>query len=234
MMNIDEIQKAIRRVVRRHRNVFTQIGSSQPKLLELSAITGLAEHYKADGYSIRIENPKNKSSFTVKTSTRGLPWNFSRIVAERNGESVELHMNLKVRSAHDNGIYCVDVGVTTANAVPLKKGATQWICLNNENLITFAEVKKLVVYPMLLAQFIGIVHEIKPVYLKSPGPPSFHLPPVLISLGHFSGNASSIVEAYDRRGVRVTVAENYDIRLAKVRGGSTKSPFAIRSDFTSA
>lgn len=226
-MNVDEIEKAIKRIIKKHRAVFVKIGSSQPKLLELSAITGLAEHYKACGYSVQVSNPKGKRSFTVKTSTRGFPWNFSRIVAEKNGTSVELHMNLMVRSAHDDGVYCVDVGVTFANMIPFKKPSGNWICLNNEHLITFAEVKKLVVYPMLLAQFIGIVHEIKPGFLKDRmSVAKEHLSPVLIALGHFSGNASSIVEAYKGRGIHVTIAENYDVRLARVRGGSAKSPFA--------
>lgn len=226
-MNINEIQNAIRRVIRRHKDVFIQIGSSQPKLLELGAFTGLTEHYRSCGYSVRIQNPKGKNSFTVKTSTRGFPWNFSRIIADKDKISVELHMNLMVRSAHDDGIYCVDIGVTNANKVPSEKGSVAWICLDNAHLITFAEVKKLVVYPMLLAQFIGIVHEIKPSFLRGrKGLDSAHLSPILIALGHFSGNSSSIVDAYKRRNIHVTIAENYDVRLARVRGGSSKSPFS--------
>jgi hypothetical protein len=230
-MDVTEIKKAIERVIRRHSKIFAQIGSNQPKLLELGAITGLAEHYKACGYSVRVANPKGKRSFTVKTSSRGFPWNFSRIVAEKGGASVELHMNLMVRSAHDDGVYCVDVGITVANGVPVEKPTTDWICLNNIDLITFAEVKKIVVYPMLLAQFIGIVHEIKPSFLRGRKRlDRAHLSPVLIALGHFSGNASLIVEGYKRRGINVTIAENYDFRLARVRGRSAKSPFIDDED----
>ena len=226
-MNVAEIKKAIKRIIKDHVDVFRQIGSSQPKLLELAAITGLAQHYKSHGYAVKVVNPKGKKSFAVKTSTRGYPWNFSRIVATKDSASAELHMNLMVRSAHDEGIYCVDVGVVEGTVIPAEKPKTAWLCLDNASLLTFAEVKKLVVYPMLLAQFLGIVHEIKPSFLTSPSSlDPAHLPPALIALGHFSGNAAVIVRSYTSRGIHVTIAENYDMRLARVRGGSANSPFS--------
>jgi hypothetical protein len=191
-MNIEEIRQGIKPVIHNHRAAFVQIGSSQPKLLELGAVTGIAEHYKACGYSVRVVNPRGKSSFTVKTGARGFPWNFSRIIAERDGTTVEIHMNLMVRSAHDDGIYCVDVGIALADSIPSEKSEEKWACLQNNSLITFAEVKKLVVYPMLLAQFIGIVHEIKPEFLKSrTGVDKSHLSPILITLQYFSRELKS-------------------------------------------
>ena len=225
-MDVVEIRQAIKRVIRYHSAAFSHIGSSQPKLLELAAITGIAEHYKSHGYNVRVVNPKGKRTFSVKTSTRGFPWNFSRIGIVKGSESAELHMNLLIRSAHDDGIYCVDVGVVHSGTIPSTRPSTAWVCLDNSNLLTFAEVKKLVVYPMLLAQFVGIVHEILPAFLHSPASihPS-HPPPILIALGHFSGNSSVIVRNYAARGIRLTIAENYDMRLARVRGGSAGSPF---------
>jgi hypothetical protein len=226
-MDVAELKKAIKSVIKNHAQAFKDIGSSQPKLLELAAITGFAQHYESHGYIVTVVNPKAKKGFAVKTSTRGYPWNFSRIAAVREAETVELHMNLMVRSAHDDGIYCVDVGVVKHDSVPGEKPKGGWKCLGNSDLITFAEVKKLVVYPMLLAQFLGIVHEIRPEFLKNGSAANgSHLPPVLIALGHFSGNAAAIVKAYPIRGISVTIAENYDVRLARVRGGSATSPFS--------
>ena len=140
----------------------------------------------------------------------------------------ELHMNLMVRSAHDAGVYCVDVGIVEAGTIPAAKptGTGPWLCLENQHLVTFAEVKKLVIYPMLLAQFLGIVHEIKPGFLTSNcGLKLPHISPMLIALGHFSGNAGIIVANYPHRGIHITVVENFDSRLAKVRGDLTSSPF---------
>ncbi len=110
----------------------------------------------------------------------------------------------------------------------------KWICVENDSLITFAEVKRLVIYPMLLAQFVGIVHEIKPRFLRSPPPVGFdryhHLPPALMALGHFSGNAAAIVRAYKGRGILICVAENFDVRIAAHRKGSCQSPLYWNDD----
>jgi len=225
-MDVANVQAAIKRVIARHRQAFTAIGSSQSKLLELASITGFAEHYKANGYVVTVRNPKGKKHFSVKTSTNGDPWNFSYFVAVGDADTVEIHMNLKVRSAHDQGTYCVDVGVVKSDVIPVAKPAQKWICVPNGELVTFGEAKKLVVYPMLLAQFVGIVHEIKPKFLNRSKYKSPHPPPTLIALGHFSGNAQSIVKAYPARKIVVNVAENYDMRLARVRASATpKSPF---------
>jgi len=224
-MDVSEVEKAIKRVIRRHRRAFEIIGSSQTKLLELGAIAGVAEHYKAFGYTARVVNPKGRRSFIVKTSTRGFPWNFSRIVIEDQAAICELHMNVMVHGAHGVGIYCVDVGVVTPGAIPAARTKDPWLAVENAQLITFAEVKKLVVYPMLLAQFVGIVHETKPTFLTGRGSIEVaHPSPVLIVLGHYSANSFDIVKSYKARGISILVAANYDGRLARVRVGQSKSP----------
>jgi len=94
-MNVSELKKAVKRVIKSHAQAFKDVGASQPKLLELAAITGVAQHYLSHGYAVSAVNPKGKKGFAVKTSTRGHPWNFSRITAVRPNEAVELHMNLR-------------------------------------------------------------------------------------------------------------------------------------------
>lgn len=226
-MDLSKIHAAIKRVIKKHSEAFVVIGSSQPKLLELASITGFAEHYKAHSFHVRVHNPKGKAYFAMKAGTNGDPWNFSYFSAHDGIENVELHMNVKVRSAHDSGMYCVDVGVVQAGVVPREKPTAKWECLPNEALVTFGEAKKLVVYPMLLAQFIGIVHEIKPNFLNHKSTaPTDHPPPTLIALGSFSGNSRAIVSAYPGRNIKLNIAQNYDVRLARVRRSSTPtSPF---------
>lgn len=228
-MNLIEIHKAIKRVIKRHAVAFRTISSSQTALLEIASITGIVEHYKSLGCVLTVINPKGKRGFVVKTSTRGHPWNFSYFQSTLAGQDFEIHMNLMVRSAHDPGVYCVDVGLVKAGSVPKKATLEKWVCVDNSEIITFAETKKLVVYPMLLAQFIGIVHEILPGYLKvsfTAGTGALvHLPPMLISIGYYSGNSKNIVSAYKSRSIDVFIADSYDIRLARVRGGTVNTPF---------
>ena len=217
-MDIDAIRGSIKSTIRSHSRAFKQVGDSLSKLLELGAITGMAAHYRSLGCDVTAVNPRGGSSFVVKTSTRGHHWNFSKFIVTHKGKTFELHMNLMVKGAHDEGVYCVDIGVTQPGKVPTRKSETKWHCLENRHLISFAEVKKLNIYPMLLAQFIGIVHEIMPQFLRRKRKPNKpHLPPTLIVLGQFSGNSRAIVNEYNRREVCVLIAENYDMRLARAR-----------------
>jgi hypothetical protein len=232
-MDISSVQKSIKKFLKKHKQTFDTLSSNQSKALELAVTVGVSEHYRSNGYVVTVVNPKKSPrAFIVKTSTRGYPWSFSHLRFERDGIAYEAHMNLMVRSAHDQGKYCVDLGLTKPGAVPDKAAKVSWECAKNADIVTFAEVKKLVVYPMLLAQFVGIVHEIKPCFISGRLPRGFskheHLFPVLASLGNFSGNSSKIVDAYKSRNVRITIAENFDVRLANVRGGHQKSPFVYK------
>lgn len=116
-------------------------------------------------------------------------------------------MNLLVRGAHDEGVYCVDVGLVQPGVIPDTVSRKQkWICVENESLITFAEVKRLVVYPMLLAQFIGIVHKIRPAFLEAPAPGGFdrylHLPPTLMDVGRRFGTNGPFGQVLTPLGTR--------------------------------
>jgi len=224
-MNINAIHTAIKTVIKNHSHAFFQLGSSQSKLLELGSIVGTAEHFKSLGYSISVVNPVGKTDFIAKVGTRGFPWNFSHILVSNGSRHFELHMNLTVRSAHDQGVYCVDVGVAELGSVPSAPGTVPWICIDNHHLHSFAEAKKLVIYPMLLAQFIGIVHEIKPEYLNPHIIINSQLPPTLISIGHYSGNSQNIAASFVTRGFNILIAENFDHRLSMVNLGMKSSPF---------
>jgi hypothetical protein len=227
-MDIDAVSEALDAFVAIHRVTFERLGNRQAQILELAAVVGVTQHYASVGFAITVVNPIGGHAFVVKTGTRGHPSAYSSVRCIREADVVELHMNLLVQSAHDDGTYCVDVGIVSPDSVPRVKGKEAWKCIANEHLISFAEVKKLVIYPMLLAQFLGIVHEIKPSFLQTPAPTGFgdgtHLPPTLIALGHFSGNSRTILDSFVARGYTFCVAENYDIRLASARREGS-SPF---------
>ncbi len=236
-MDVSAISEALKDFVRAHKTAFSEIPARESQLLELAAVVAVHEHYRSNDYVTTVIGAVG-GTFVVKTGTRGHPSRYSRIRVEKHGAAAEIHMNLLVRGAHDEGVYCVDVGVVQPDVVPDTVSRKQkWICVENESLITFAEVKRLVVYPMLLAQFIGIVHEIKPMFLQAPAPAGFdrhqHLPPTLMALGHFSGNAAAIARAYERRSILLCIAENFDVRIAAHRKGTCRSPlYWDRDDIT--
>jgi hypothetical protein len=236
-VDVEAIQRLLGEFVRQHRAAFSQVSERESQLLELGAIVAVERHYSSNGFLTRPVAPSGGDgrTFVVKSGTRGHPARYSRVIATKDADTVELHMNLMVRGAHDVGIYCVDVGVVRAGVIPeTARRSDKWACVENSSLVTFAEVKRLVVYPMLLAQFVGIVHEIKPACLKPPSPKHLgrfeHLPPALLALGHFSGNSLAIVQGFKARGFTVCIAEGLDLRIAAHRKGTSKSPLYWDSD----
>lgn len=228
-MDLNEIEYALNAFVAQHESGFTDLGRRQSQLLEMAATIGVVQHYQAEGFDVHVSSLDVDRRFVVKTSTRGHPAKYSRVTCAKADEIVEIHMNTVVRGAHDDGRYCVDVGIVKPNVIPIQYGkGDRWECIPNEALVSFAEAKRLNIYPMLLAQFIGIVHEIKPAFLKAPTVAGFgsggHMLPTLVVLGHFSGNSRDIVRTYASRGVQVNIAEEYDVRLMRARLAGNASP----------
>lgn len=232
-MNLTDIQLKLQKFIRLHRVQFEDISKHQSQLLELAALVIATEHYRLNGYKIVPANLIG-GRFKVKSSAKGYPFNFSWFRARREDAEVEIHSNLSVLSAytHDDGVYVVDVGIVKSGCLPSKKSGKGWKGVNNLDLITFIEAKKLVIYPMLLAQFIGIVHEIKPSFLKKAKVPGLkrggHFSPALVSVGYLHGTSRSIRNGFTERGFKVNIVPALDIEVAKLRGGKiTESPFSI-------
>ncbi len=228
-MDINAITQRLKRFIKHYHVQFEQISKRETQLLELAAVVGTAEHYKSKGYTLTPHNLQGRY-FKVKTSANGRPWNFSWFEASKGNINIEIHCNLPVFSSYtfDYGVYVVDVAVIKNGALPEKDKRKEWKAVNNQSLITFVEVKKLVIYPMLLAQFVGIVHEIKPNFLGGRRPKNFvkngHFNPALLSISYMTKGSRPIKEGYKERRFKLTIIENFDVAFALRRSGQYESP----------
>lgn len=231
-MDIESVSKALQEFIRAHHKTFYLLTQRETQLLEIGAMVLCVEHYKLKGYEVTPVNSAD-DLFRVKTTAQGKPWNFSWFSLKKDDCVIEVHANLPVRSffTWDHGVYVVDVAVIHAGRIPKdRKLRKTWEAVDNEDLITFIECKKLVVYPMLLAQFVGIVHEIKRDFLGHPRNEEFesqgHFNPSLISVGRFSGTSQNIVEGFRARNFRLNIIAEFDHKLAAYRYSQRiKSPF---------
>jgi hypothetical protein len=230
-MDADAIEGSLRTYIARHKAEFQELPTIQSQLLELATLVLVAEHYRIAGYVIGAENLK-EGRFRVKRTSAGYQWRFSWFRATRGSTEVEIHTNLRVAGAYgkDEGVYVVDVAVCNPNVVPRTDQAKKtWVALSNKDLITWVEAKKLVVYPMLLAQFIGIVHELSPACLNGPKSKGFqeggHFPPALVTTGNFTRGCAQIRAGFADRGFRVAVVRNLDVALAALNKPCVESPF---------
>jgi hypothetical protein len=205
-----------------YRTTFESLAGKRSALLEYAALMLAVERYSEAGYTVTARNLQDQL-FRIKKSSNGYPWRFSWYEVTKGRQSFELLTNAKVFGAYrdDRGTYVVDVAVLQAGSVAQAKTAGRdFDGFGNADLWTFVESKALVIYPMLLAQFVGIVLEILPRFL-SPGRrrrghvAHGHFDPALVALGSFSANAHRIVEHYPDRKYRINVVPRLDVEAAK-------------------
>jgi hypothetical protein len=232
-MDTQRISRNLRIFIRRYNTEFFELPSRGSALLELGALSVVAEHYRLNKYIVNPRRLKN-GYFSIKTTARGYPANFSyfecRLVGQQS-QSIELHANLQVESAFTKrGVYVVDVGIVKGGLQSLHQ-KTDFKALENKHLISFVEVKKLVVFPMLLAQFYGMVHEISPRFVSGRRRPrefrqNRHLDPALLTTGYLTNNGNEIVQDFHQREFKISIVTNFEQVLSGMRRGRVRrSPF---------
>lgn len=219
---LEALAAGLKQTALRHQTTFETLVGKRSALLEYAALLLAVERYATAGYSVTAHNLVDTDLFRVKKSSGGNPWNFSWYEVSNGTRAYELLTNAKVFGGYapDGGTYVVDVGVLTVGAVTSAKAAgRKFAGFANRDLRTFIESKALVIYPMLLAQFVGIVLEVKPQFITGTRRPARHhldghFDPALVALGTFSANASGIVDYYEDRRYRINVVPRFDTEAA--------------------
>ena len=217
-MDAPEARRRIAKFFRTRSAAVEKLVRREPQLLELLAMTAVVTHYETAGFDVRPANLK-AGRFRVKLATKARPENFSHFVAHKDDTSIEIHSNVAIRgsSTVDQGQYVVDVGVIRSGSLPRGVARGVVAAAPNDALFTFAEVKKLVIYPMLLAQFTGIVHELMPTHIHETRPDGYdgdpHFMPALLADGYLTANARDIVNGYPRRGYWLTIVPDIHARV---------------------
>jgi len=223
-LDISHIADELIEIITTFQTQFYNLDRNESQLLELSALIFTAEYYKECGYLVTPKNlTKDSNEYYIKIRANARPFKYSFFEVDNGSARFEIHGNLQVAGCFDkNGIYAVDVGIIKQGSLPFTlKEQKKWKAVSNIQLITFMEVKKLVIYPMLLAQFVGIVHEIKFEFLTGRLPRNFrknmHMCPSLVAIGYLSGTSSKIIEGFKRRKYRIRIIPNFNREVSLLR-----------------
>ena len=218
-IDLAKLRTGLRQTANRHSTTFESLVGKRSALLEYAALLLAVERYAAAGYSVSPSNLVSGSLFRVKKTSNGNPWNFSYYEVRKGSLTWELMTNAKVGGgcSYDGATYVVDVAVLPGGSVAAAQAAGKdFEAFANADLQTFMESKALKVYPMLLAQFIGIVLEVMPRFVSPDRRrprghrKASHFDPALVALGSLTANAERIRDHYPRRGYRVNVVPRFD------------------------
>lgn len=231
----DRLTRQVSDFLNRHKAAIYEISRNGTHIFEAVCFVIFARYYEEIGYQLRPENLL-EGKFRFRWTTNGFPWNYSyfavlspEIENEEGSALFEIYHNQKVTGAwvevenQDEGeippMFAVDVAVAEAGCLPKlpqgHKRTNEHYWIENSRLLTFAEAKKLTAYPMLLAQFLGIVHEIKPEFVRV-GERALsqayweqkHLPPTLLTADHLTSGARQVLKSFDERELMIRIVEN--------------------------
>ena len=167
---------------------------------EMACYSKVIQYYRDHHFNIQ-PCPQKESTFRFKSTTKGSPNKYSFFRVSENiansGQKMkkyDIRPNMPVCSSFDNCTYIPDIVVSKMS----DENNIQRI--ENQNLITFCEVKYLKPHPEMLANFIGIVHELKPDLLNGPNVrEGLHPAPALMTSGQSSENVHHISSEMKKR-----------------------------------
>lgn len=237
IINFSYLQQKTKDFLKSHKSAIQNVTKSHNNIFEVACYVVIAQYYEHIGYQLQIKNSV-KRKFRFRYSTSGFPWRYSYLQAsnKRDGKpAFEIWHNQKVSGGwlsseeeKDIPLFALDIAVIKPGALPANlnfeaKGSGERVWVKNEDLITFGEAKKLVGYPMLIAQFLGIVHEIKPSFIdKKLGsiPREFfedrHLPPALLTSENMLSGARKVIKSLRDRKIEILVVDSLASRSSDV------------------
>lgn len=176
---------------------------------EAFALSQTIKWYIKRGWSVSCKNPKG-GQFKLKFSTRGKPVNFSYFILINNRQTIHIRHQLRVGIRHNASSSAnINLDVAVYKKTDLSKYSTDDF-LPNQELISFGEAKHMSAYAELMANFIGLVHELIPEKLDNIRnqvgfSPSEHIPPFLIVSGILYHTAKEVKKSIEDRGYDIDV-----------------------------
>lgn len=238
---MNKLEEELREVISSYKSTYEDADRRNSSLLEVGAMLLAVQHYEIKGYQISLISPS--SVFSPKYTSLGDPRDttkYSYWKVKKNDQCFEIHLNAPVWDgiSHSACTFVVDVGVVKENSIireddgiglntkTSKSKNYRLRGFENNDLVTFMEAKYLNIYPMLVAHFIGIVHEILPWALGNSEPEGFvsceHFNPTLVSRKGFSANVERLLSSLAERKYNVHIVpyfekyiENKNLRAKK-------------------
>lgn len=193
-------------------------GRTVNQTFEAFVFAATAAWYREHGWGVEFVNPSSNDGqvkpLRLKFSTRGRPENYTYVICTKDGEVRQIRHQLRVAtSAHRNGNQrnanvCLDVAIIMPVDLALFDTDDY---VPNADLVTFAEAKHMSAFAELVANFIGLVHELQPSRLGPIRADSFKgdarrdPAPFLYVSGILYRTAQGIVETIEQRGYDIDV-----------------------------
>lgn len=153
-------------------------GSTVNQTFEAFVFASVIGWYQRQGWKVRFRHPSIGSTTSkpghlrLKFSTRGRPREYSYVECTKGKERVHVRHQIRVATKYYNAgerppaNVCLDVAVLKPMDVSAFSSDD---FMPNDRLITFGEAKHMSAFAELVANFVGLVHEMQPMRLANAG-----------------------------------------------------------------
>lgn len=189
-------------------------GSTVNQTFEAFVFSATIAWFRQTGWTAEFRHPgrtdtvKQNKELRLKFSTRGRPDQYSYAICRRGDSEVHIRHQLRVATNfHDEELkmpanVCLDVAVIKATDL---KDFHSDDYVANERLITFGEAKHMTAFAELVANFVGLVHEMQPHRLEQTVRSKANLSPFLYVSGFLNRTAQGVEESLRKRGYDLDV-----------------------------
>lgn len=227
-------------------NVF---GRTVNQTFEAFVFAAVIAWYRDKGWDVKFHHPRRTavggghgggvpSRIQLKFSTRGRPQNYSYVVCKRKDQEVHVRHQLRVATKyHTKSLKCpanVCLDVAVIKAIDLSGFKSDDYVASN-HLITFGEAKHMSAFAELVANFVGLVHEMQPSRLRRIRKDGYKhgedLPPFLYVSGFLFRTAQGIEASVIKRGYDIDVYSRTQALAKTVNLPSKAAPKRTRKKF---
>ncbi|PQO39311.1 hypothetical protein C5Y96_05510 [Blastopirellula marina] len=214
----EKIRESLSEFFDDNRGDLETFGRTVNQTFEAFVFAAVTAWYRERDWKIEFRHPRQNSSkldkkkslgVRLKFSTKGRPGNYSYVVCTKGEEEVHIRHQLRVATRYHTSKLqypanvCLDVAVI--KPVDLCSYSSEDF-VENRHLVTFGEAKHMSAFAELVANFVGLVHEMQPGRLRRKKKVvSRAMPPFLYVSGFLFRTAQGINESLDARG--------YDIQI---------------------
>lgn len=195
-----------------------EFGSTVNQTFEAFVFASLANWYSQNGWVVEFINSDPTTKYVkLKFSTRGRPSNYTYALCSKGEKKIQIRHGLRVATKYHR-----NEQIKPANVV-LDVAVIEDVDLSNHktndhtdhtHLITFGEAKHMSAFAELVANFIGLAHEMTPDRINQirpyigPVPNSEHPSPFLYVSGYLLLTAQGIVETIRYRGYDLDIYDH--------------------------
>lgn len=245
----NRIKRNLAKFFKENKDDLSKFGLTVNQTFEAFVFVSVARWYLRQGWDVKIVNPKDNSHISgyarLKFNTRGRPDNYTYFVCKKGNQEIQIRHQLRIATyfhvdeeESPPANICLDAAVIESK--DLAEYETDHF-VENKFLITFGEAKHMSAFAELIANFIGLVHELRPELLKryrtkkSYKQNLEHLAPFLYVSGILYPTARGIKKTIENRGYNIDIydrisslTEESSLPLMEAPSKSKKQPMKKR------